>query len=98
MREVRFSAEARADVDSIFDYIVADSADAAESVVDVLERACLELATWPERYPVKVQRAQEMLRRRPVGRYNVYYTVKTNLVEIVRVLHSARDLDEALND
>lgn len=48
----------------------------------------------PERYPVEIVRPTGALRRRPVGRYNVYYVVGASWVEIARVLHSAQDVSD----
>ena len=92
MKQLRFAAKARADIASIFQYLAADNLNSAERVVDQIEAACWDLIQLPERYPVDIVRPAGALRRRPVGRYNVYYRVAPGRVEIARVLHSAQDI------
>ena len=92
MTAVRFSAEAEADIDHIFRWTAADSVDAASKIIADFEGACAELASFPERYPVRAKPRQRALRRRPIGRYNIYYEINARGVEIVRIVHSAREV------
>lgn len=93
MRPVRLAASAAADLDHIFRWAATDSPAAAEKVVDDIETACFELAQFPERYPVHARPRGRQVRRRPLGRYNIYYEVTRSEVAIVRIIHSAREIE-----
>lgn len=45
----------------------------------------------PYAFPAASRGAGHGLRRRPVGRYAIYYRLRNDAVEIVRVVHAARD-------
>ncbi len=98
MRQVRFAARARTDIQRIFLWIASDNLNAAERVVLLIDDSCRELADYAERYPIFADRPKGVLRRRPVGRYNIYYGVTSGFVDIARVLHSAQDQSEALKN
>lgn len=86
--------EARRDLDEILSYIAEDSINYALELVDELESAALDLGVAALHYPLAF--GSEKVRRRPVGAYNIYYTVRGSTVEVVHVLHSARDADRIL--
>jgi toxin ParE1/3/4 len=88
---VRLTTDARTDLDDIFSFIATDSPSAAEAVLTRLRDACLQLADTPKRYPVAFARDRSEIRRRPAGSYNIYFRVQDGGVEIVRIVHSARD-------
>lgn len=92
MTAVRFSAQAKGDIDRIFRWTASDSVSAAAKIVGEFQDACAELAAFPERYPVRAKPRGRSLRRRPVGRYNIYYEISGFGVEIVRIVHSAREV------
>jgi len=98
MRPVRFAAAAAADLDHIFRWAATDSPAAAEKIVDDIEAACFELAQFPERYPVRARPRGRQLRRRPLGRHNIYYEVTRSEVAIVRIIHSAREIELFFSD
>lgn len=92
MGRVIFSEIAVADLAHIFRWAATESVVAAAGIIDEIEAACLELAEFPERYPVRAKPRGLFLRRRPVGRYNIYYEATTSGVAIVRIVHSAREV------
>lgn len=93
--KVVFTRPTYQDLAEIRTWIAADNPRAADRMVEKLVSACSGLSRFPLRYP---EIAARRLRKRPVGSYLIFYRV-TDKVEIVRILHAARDwvslLDEA---
>jgi toxin ParE1/3/4 len=86
------SRRAEDDVESILDYIAQDDPYAALGFYENLERLFKRLAEHP-----KIGRERSEIaagiRSIPTGCYVVYFELE-NPVQIVRVLHSALNLDE----
>ncbi|MCU0240004.1 MAG: type II toxin-antitoxin system RelE/ParE family toxin [Pyrinomonadaceae bacterium] len=84
---------AEKDIDDILMFIAAENIDAAISFQMRLENLFELLADNPkigrERNEIKLD-----LRSFPEGNYLIFYREWSGIVAIVRVLHSARDLDE----
>ncbi|HEY8566979.1 MAG TPA: type II toxin-antitoxin system RelE/ParE family toxin [Beijerinckiaceae bacterium] len=87
---------ARRDIDEIGSYITRDDPDAAERIVLRLEERCLSLLLSPFRYPLTLRYPQRGIRRMAVGSYIVFYRVRSSAIEILRVLHQARDYERLL--
>ena len=87
---VRFSAPARADLDSIAVYIWSHYPAIAPQVEARIRRVIAHIAEWPESAPLVAQRTG--IRMMPVGRYpcRIYYRVVEGTVEIARVRHTAQ--------
>ena len=87
---------AETDILEIWDYIADDSLTAADRWVDHLDEQFRMLATQP-----MMGRARDELapgvRSFPFGRYVVFYVPLTNGIDVVRVLHGARDIDAVFN-
>ena len=80
------------DIVEIWDYIADDSVAAADTWVDRLDTQLELLATQP-----LMGRARDELmpgiRSFPFGRYVIFYMPQPGSVDVVRLLHSARDVD-----
>jgi toxin ParE1/3/4 len=85
---------AAADILDIWDHIAEDSIEQADRWVDKLDEKFELIATQP-----LMGRAREELaaglRGFPFGRYVIFYTSLEDGIDVVRVLHSARDIDSA---
>ena len=96
MPQVTRRPPAETDVLEIWDYIADYSLDAADRWVDHLDEQFRMLATQP-----MMGRARDELapgvRSFPFGRYVVFYVPLTNGIDVVRVLHGARDIDAVFN-
>lgn len=91
--EVYFSSLAVSDLEEVRDYLAARDADAAIRLLDEVDTACSRLKEFPN---LGVARDDVLigLRMFPVLKnYIVFYRVVDPFVEIVRVVHSARDFD-----
>lgn len=92
MPSFRFLPAARDDLHEIWDYIAQDNLEAAEQLVERIEELCEMLATHPHLGRRREELAAN-LRSFPTGNYVIFYQPITDGVEIVRVLHSSRDIE-----
>lgn len=90
MPRIVVSPLAQADVDPIWDYIVRDSVRNADRFVDRLEQRLGVLAANP-RLGVLRDDLRPGLRRFGHARYLIYYRLIRGGIEVVRVVHGARD-------
>lgn len=87
---------AAADILDIWDHIAEDSLDQADRWVDKLDEKFGILATQPLMGRAREELAAD-LRSFPFGRYVIFYTPVQDGIDVVRVLHSARDVDAAFD-
>jgi toxin ParE1/3/4 len=88
---------ATADICSIWDRIADDSVDAADRWLDRLDDTFRRLATQPLMGRARGELAQG-LRSFPNGRYVIFYAALDDGIDVVRVLHGARDIDAAFGE
>lgn len=88
---------ARGDLIEIWNYIADDSETQADIFIDNMDQKFGMLAKHP-----KIGRLREELRQGlrsyPVGRYVIFFFPAPDGVEIVRVMHSARDITTEIVD
>ncbi len=82
---------ARADLIEIGDFIAADSPQRAASFVAEIEARMREAAERPLSFPARDE-LHEGLRAARHGRYLIFFLEQGDEVQVVRVLHGARDL------
>jgi len=80
------------DLDEIWDYIAVDNPDAADRFVEAIAEKCHLLAKFPK-IGTLCESLHLGLRYLPVGKYLLFYLPIEDGVEVVRVLHGARDVD-----
>lgn len=89
--KVVFSRNAERDLEAIGDWIAQDNPSRAVSFVAELVKSCKSIGKTPRAFPL-VDRSRDLrLRRRIYGDYLIFYDVGTTSVEILHVLHGARD-------
>ncbi len=93
---VEISAGARNDLRNIALFIATDSITHALRFYDELEAACFSLAQFPERHPIIFNKKGAQVRCRTYGRYLIYYKADLEVVQILRVIHSAKDQENML--
>lgn len=91
MALLRISKDASLDVDGIWLGIAADNLEAADRLVDTVLHHYSRLARHPFLGRTRAELRPD-LRSWAVDNYVIFYTASENTVEIVRVLHGARDL------
>lgn len=84
------------DLAEIWNYIAEDSQNRADVFIDSIDKKFNELAQLPH-----IGRSRDELLPGlcsfPVGRYIIFYLIIPNGMEVVRVLHASRDIDDQLN-
>lgn len=93
MRRIIYSAPARNDLLEIWDYIKDDSESAADSFINRIKDTLSRLATAPELGRPRTELHPEF-RSMPVSSYVVFYRALPETVEVIRIVHGARDLSE----
>jgi toxin ParE1/3/4 len=92
MKPFRITSSASADLDDIWLFIAQDDPETADRFHDLLLSKFLALGKQP-----LIGRPRDDLRPDirsfPVGNYIIFYRDQPAFVEIVRVLHAARDLE-----
>ena len=85
--------KAEADLLEIWLYIAQDSPRAADRLLDLIEAQCRLLADNPRLGRARPEIASDA-RARNVGRYLVLYREQGDEIEVVRVVHGARDIEQ----
>jgi toxin ParE1/3/4 len=92
--KVELSPGALDDLNHIADEIAKDYPAAAERFVADIERLATTLRSFPDRGTSL--KGWQNTRRLLLGKYLILYKVGPTMVEIVRILHSARDIKTIL--
>jgi plasmid stabilization system protein ParE len=92
------TAAARADLSEIAEFIRQDSPGAARRVVESLREAMANLARMPEMGHVREDLAPTPLRFWPVFSYLIIYRPESRPLQVLRILHGARDVRSLLED
>lgn len=95
MARVQFRQAAEDDLLGIWQYIAAQDQAAATRVLQAIESKCRFLAETPKAGPARPDIAPE-LRYFVVGSYLILYREIPAGIEVVRVLHGARNLPAQL--
>lgn len=90
--------QAEQDLIDVWQYIATESGpDRAESVYDRIEGAIALLSEFPGMGRSRNELLPN-LRSHPVGRYTIYFFPLDDGIEVVRILHSSRDVDAIFQD
>ena len=90
------SAEAESDLEQIAAYVAEQSVEIALNFVQELREKCESLAGAPRGYPLVPRYEHLGIRGRPFGNYLIFYRVGTDAIEVVHILHGARDYEPLL--
>lgn len=85
---------AAVDILDVWDHIAEDSLEQADRWIDNLDEKLKLIATQPLMGRARGELAAGM-RSFPFGRYIIFYAPVDGGIDVVRVLHSARDVDAA---
>ncbi|HEY4167902.1 MAG TPA: type II toxin-antitoxin system RelE/ParE family toxin [Reyranella sp.] len=89
--KVVFSRNADRDLEGIGDWIAEDNPERAVSFVIELREACRTIGASPRGHPLVDGSRDATLRRKVYGNYLIFHDVGPNAVEILHILHGARD-------
>jgi toxin ParE1/3/4 len=87
---------AEADLEAIGDRIAADNPARASTFVLELRDGCETLADNPRRYALIPRYEHIAIRRRPYRDYLIFYRIADDRIEVLHVLHGARDYEPIL--
>jgi toxin ParE1/3/4 len=101
MKPVRLTSRADSDVDACFAWIAKDNPVAALRFLDAIEFTCDTLSRMPgigsPRYAeIPLIQGVRMLAIKDFENYLLFYLEREYSVDVIRVLHGARDIPEAL--
>ena len=96
MQIILKSPKAKADIIEIWDYIADDSEIGADAFIQTIDKKFHILVDEPF-LGIARDEIEADLRSFPVGRYVIFYRRISEGIEIIRVLHGARDLNFILN-
>jgi len=96
--KVYFSALAVSDLEQIRDFLAVQDITAASRLLDEVDRTCRNLEPFPElgvnREDIEFGLRMLLVRKH----YAIFYRVVAPSVEIVRVIHAARDFDRLFDN
>ena len=93
MAEVIYSPESLTDLDVIWDYVAEDSEFQADRLWERFRLKLEHLAKWSTLGRPRPEIAQHC-RSYPFGKYCFYYRPTEEGIELIRLLHSSRDLGQ----
>lgn len=85
--------EAEEDLEEIWIHIALENEDAADRVLDELDKECSLRAKRPKMNRLRPDIAPRV-RSFPVGSYTVFYYALEDGIEVVQVIHARRDLEK----
>lgn len=103
VRSVRLRERAVSDIEQAVDYHLAEAdIEVALRLVDAIERAIGQISRSPQAGSLRFSYELEIpgLRVRPLTRfpYLVFYVVRDDVVDVLRILHTRRDIPSAMGD
>ncbi len=101
MKPIRFTTKADRDVDSCFLWIQKDNPHAAIKFIDAVEETCKILAKMPgvgsRHYAdIPLVRGVRMITVNNFNNYLLFFLEYETHIDVIRLLHGARDIPEAL--
>ena len=97
MKRVDIRPSADADLDDIYEWIARDDPQAAERTVERIVDAAKRLRHFPDSGTSRPELGPQA-RSIVIGKYLVLYRVGSDSVDILRVVHGARDLGGMLDE
>ena len=85
-----------ADLLQISRTIMDDNPARAETFVAELHDRCQRLGAMPRAFPLLPDWENRSIRRRPYGNYLIFYRISGDVVEVLHILHGARDYEAIL--
>lgn len=97
MAELYYRPQARLDLKQVYRHIAEANATAASVLVRLIDTKARLIAQSPH-IGQGVPELAVSLRRFPVGDYLIFYEATASGIEVVRILHGARDIETILRD
>jgi toxin ParE1/3/4 len=94
MKSVRFTVLAKSDLEEIYDFISRDNPKVATDYLSIIKRHCELLADNPK-LGIKCEEYCDLYKF-PIDNYLIFYRPSQSGIEVIRVLHSSRDIESIL--
>jgi toxin ParE1/3/4 len=91
MSVFRYTSQAEADLDAITDYYAVHNPDAGLRLLDAIAARCRLVAAHPRSGRLRTDLG-DGIRSVVVGRYMIFFRMASNGIDVLRVLHGARDI------
>ena len=91
MAEVLKTPQAQADLEAILEELEGRNPKEAELLAVAVDKKCVALSRFPELGRARVDILPE-LRSTLVGKHVLFYRIRGEVVEVLRILHGRRDL------
>lgn len=92
MMPLQFTPAASADLDEILDFVAKDRPHTAVQVIETIRKQCEILQSYPEMGQAYPEFGTD-IRGIPQQRWMIFYRIKINSVQILRILDGARHID-----
>lgn len=92
MNSYSLTPQAVCDLEEIHDFIASENLVAALHLIDLFEKKFQTIAHTPEMGRNRQELAPK-LRSFPVGNYVIFYRPDKKGIQVIRVLHGARDIE-----
>ncbi len=99
MKKYQFTPQAASDLFEIWSFIAQDNSEAADRVEEAIFRACDLLSSSPLAGSVRKDLTPLPLRFwvvHPYSKYMIVYDPEKKPLQVIRILHGARDLSSVL--
>jgi toxin ParE1/3/4 len=96
MTSYSFTPEAANDLGEIYTYVANEDMVAARQLLDRLTGLFRKLSTMPGLGRKRPELGQD-IRSFPTGRYVIYYRVVEQGIQLMRIIHGARDVEKMFN-
>jgi plasmid stabilization system protein ParE len=96
MSEVFFARSAQTDLLEAWSFISEESFEAADHVLDVIEKEAQTLALQPFMGKARPELHKDLRCWATSAAYNLYYVASDSGITVIRVLHHARDVNGRL--
>lgn len=97
MQSLIVSPRAQSDLIEIWSFIAEDSPEAADRTIDRIMDGIDQLLVYPEAGRARPEFLSD-LRCLVLGNYQVFYQIIPDAIEIFRVLHGARDIENTVRN
>ena len=89
---IKFTSRSQLDLDLIWLHIAEQSINTADRLINTINAECRRLLSQPN-IGENCEQFSPNLRRISCGAYMIYYQMRSHDLEIVRILHGARDTE-----
>ncbi len=97
MSSFLLTLQAKKDLEEIHDFISQDNPTIALSFINSIQEKLQIVASSPEIGRKREELGFE-LRSFPIRNYIIFYRIKNSNIEIIRILHAARDVESNFNE